>query len=187
MLRKISIIAGALVGAAVVAVLLVYASSVESEIRPLCFSLLKGRFVVVEGEEAEIVMKGLDKLTKYADLVIVNVYGMVDPVIEVRLVNGSMLLAKAERMLLPLRDDMTVALLRVRGQPRRAGEQVVIMLEVVQGRSRTARPLEVPVVSKDHWPTLEVLSIALAVAVLALAIAVAYIVRKIIKKKVEEV
>jgi hypothetical protein len=165
----------ALVGAvaAIVAVLLAaWWSSIEVEIRPLRFSLLKGRFVVIEGEEAEIVMKGLDKFTKYADLVIVNVYGMVDPVIEVRLVNGSVLFAKAERMLLPLRDDMTVALLRVRGQPRRAGEQVVITLEVQQGRSRTARPLEVPIVSKDHWPTLEVLSIALVATSAALAIAV---------------
>jgi hypothetical protein len=177
--QKRSIIAWVLVGAAVTAVLLAaWWSSVEVEIRPLRFSLLKKRFVVVEGEEAEIAIKGLDKLTKYADLVIVNVYGMVDPVIEVRLVNGSVVFAETEHMLLPLRSDMAVALLRVRGQPRRAGEQVVITLEVQQGRSRTARPLDVPIVSKDHWPTLEVLSAALVVTALALAVAVVYIVRK---------
>lgn len=175
----IGALVGAVIGALVVAVPLVaWWLSAEVEISPLRFSLLKGRFVVIEGEEAEIVVKGLDKLTKYADLMIVNVYGMIDPVIETRLVNGSVLFTKTERMLLPLRDDMAVALLRVRGQPSRAGEQVVITLEVQQGRSRTARPLNVPIVSKDHWPTLEVLSAALVVTALALAVAVVYIVRK---------
>jgi hypothetical protein len=184
--RKTLIIAGVLVGAAVAAVLFVLASSVESEISPLYFSLLKRSFVVVEGEEAEIVMKGLDKLTRYADLVIVNVYGMVDPVIEVRLVNGSVFLAKTESLLLPLRDDMTVALLRVRGQPRRAGEQVVITLEVQQGRSRTARSLEIPIVSKNH-STLEMLSITQVLTALALVAAVGYIVWKRITERGAEV
>jgi hypothetical protein len=170
------------VAAAIAAAVLVWAWNRYSvpysvEVRPSRLSILKGE-VVIGGEEIEFIIRNLEKLTEHANFLNINVYELSGPVIEVRLSNGSVLQEKRERARVALEGDTVVSVVRVRGVPREAGRQVVVALEMEQGRHRAAFVVTRPVVMPDYWKA-EVLVITDCALAVALAAAIVYIVKKL--------
>ncbi|MCC6049829.1 MAG: hypothetical protein LM580_03935 [Thermofilum sp.] len=168
--------------AAAVAALLLYwvwcTRTPQVEVRPLRVSVFSVSKVVVEREETEFIIRGLEDETSYADCVDIAVYELVAPVIEVRLSNGTVLPpVQADRLRVRLQGNVALSVIRIRGLPKEAGRQVLIVVEVEQGRARRAFPIQRPIVAGEYWKTemLFILSLVLAVA---LAAALAYILVK---------
>jgi hypothetical protein len=171
------------VAAAIAAAVLVWAWNRYSmpcsvEVRPSRLSILKGSEVVIGGEEIEFIIRDLEKLTEHANFLNINVYELSGPLIEVRFGNGSVLQEKCERFRVALEGDTIVSVVRVRGVPKEAGRQVVVTLELEQGRHRAAFVVTRPVVMPDYWRT-EALVIMVSVLTVALAAAVVYIIKQL--------